>query len=128
MYNTFINYKNSNKQPYPLNFIDEQSGERSHKRYKYSRPHLARKTSSEDNLTDMMRVSLAWSDPKLSDLEFRSKPHKAGESDSDFTHEMARFYANPEICEEASVSNSDKDDDSESSVSDGDSAGDFEEY
>lgn len=53
-------------QPYTMNFVDEQAGERCHKRYKYIRPHLARKTSPENNLTDMMLNSLTWSDPKMS--------------------------------------------------------------
>lgn len=124
--NNYINKKKP--QPYPLNFIDEQSGERSHKRYKYSRPHLARKTSPEDNLTDMMRVSLAWSDPKLSDLEYRSKPHKARDSEADFTREMARFYAYPEIVEETSAINSDEDEDSKSGASDADSVNEVGEH
>lgn len=48
-----------------MNFVDEQSGERCHKVYKFIRPHLARKTSPEENLTDMMTEALTRSDPKL---------------------------------------------------------------
>lgn len=55
-----------------MNFVDEQSGERCHKRHKFSRPHLSRKTSAEDNLMDMMREALTWSDPKMSYLAYRS--------------------------------------------------------
>ncbi|XP_065089025.1 uncharacterized protein LOC135710388 [Ochlerotatus camptorhynchus] len=51
--------------PYTMNFVDEQSGERCHKVYKFIRPHLARKTSPEENLTDMMTETLTRSDPKL---------------------------------------------------------------
>lgn len=81
-----------NFQPYPLNFADEQAGERCHRRSKFGRTHLSRKTSAEDNIIDMMRLSLVWSDPKLSDLEIRTERKRKAYDDTDFSEKMAYYY------------------------------------
>lgn len=73
-----------------MNFVDEQAGERCHKRYKYARPHLARKTSGKDNLTDLLRHSLTWSDPKMSYLEYKLQPKSRAEHD-EFSRRMAWY-------------------------------------
>lgn len=78
-------------QPYTLNFIDEQAGERGHKRYKHARSHLARKNSPEANIIDMLKLSLTWSDPKMSDEAYRGKKSR-GKNDEEFTKAMARYY------------------------------------
>lgn len=71
--------------------MDEQAGERGHKRYKHARSHLARKTSPEANIMDMLKLSLAWSDPKMSDdaylLKKSSKP-----VDDKFSRDMAEYF------------------------------------
>ncbi|XP_062710713.1 uncharacterized protein LOC115254807 [Aedes albopictus] len=61
------------KLPYTINFIDEQAWERMHKRHKFSRSNLARKTSPEDNLYDVMVTALAWSDVKMSYIAQRKE-------------------------------------------------------
>ena len=38
-----------------------------------SRLNFARKTSAEENLADMMRDALAWSDPKISNMWVNGK-------------------------------------------------------
>lgn len=76
-----------------MNFVDEQSGERCHKRHKFSRPHLSRKTSAVDNLEDMVRAALCWSDPKMAYLTYQSscrRNHKP--IDEEFESEMAEFF------------------------------------
>lgn len=72
-----------------MNFVDEQAGERCHRRYKYARPHLARKTSAQDNLTDMLKHSLTWSDPKMSFLEYKLQPRKA--ENDEFSRRMSWY-------------------------------------
>lgn len=95
-------------QPFALNFVDEQSGEKSHKRYKYSRPHLSRKNSAEDNLSDMMSCALAWSDPKMSYLSIKKcKRSKQRIGDDIFETKMQEYFV------DETVENIENDDDSE---------------
>lgn len=120
-YNTLISIKNHLDnllfllQPYPLSFIDEQSGERCHKRYKHARLHLARKTSPEDNLTDMMRMSLAWSDPKMSHLEFQSQRQSVKKSD-DFSRKLEFYFATNKQDTQTSLDHNSDTDESEDST------------
>lgn len=78
-----------------MNFIDEQSGERCHKRYKNARCSLARKTSPEDNLLDIMRMSLSWSDPNITHLEVRPRASKS--KDADFQQQLEYYYADTSV-------------------------------
>ncbi|EDS33731.1 fibrinogen alpha chain [Culex quinquefasciatus] len=81
---------------YQLGFYDEQPGERVHKRYKHGRYHLARKTSPEDNLMDIMMLSLTWSDPKISDEHERENDKtRRRRQDEEFSRAMANYYADP---------------------------------
>lgn len=74
--------------------MDEQAGERCHKRYKHARTHLARKTNPEDNLLDVMRQSLTWSDLKMSHLEFYQRTsYTRHEKDKNFGKLMTQYYA-----------------------------------
>lgn len=57
---------------------------------------MARKTSPEDNLTDLMRLSLTWSDPKMSDYEVRSRRNPRAPQDAAFARQMAQYYASPD--------------------------------
>ncbi|XP_065079189.1 uncharacterized protein LOC135702117 [Ochlerotatus camptorhynchus] len=81
--------------PYTMNFVDEQAGERCHKRYKFTRPHLARKTSPEDSINDMMKTALAWSDVKFAHLDAKNT-RKLRVDDEDFNQKLASFYASNE--------------------------------
>ena len=75
-----------------MNYVDEQSGERCRKRHKFSRPHLSRKTSAEDNLTDMVKAALTWSDPKMSYLAYKMKsPSKRSKFDKDGEDQMNEY-------------------------------------
>lgn len=103
-------------QPYTMNFVDEQAGERSHKRHKFSRPHLSRKSSAEDNLTDMMRAALAWSDPKMSYLEFMaSSKRKQRRNDEKFEAQIAEYIDSeadvPPTTDSCSIDNCNNDSD-----------------
>lgn len=96
---------------------DEQPGERVHKRIKHGRLNLARNTSPEDNLLDLERMSLIWSDPKLSDMAIRTKKREGRKrKDETFLAQMS-FYYKDDNCDTASSdddeSNSDDDDDSD---------------
>lgn len=76
-----------------MNHVDEQSGERCHKRHKFARPHLSRKTSANDNLVDMMKAALAWSDTKMSYLEYQKSSHpKSWKIDETFEAEMEQYF------------------------------------
>lgn len=86
----FIEYCLLHFQPFPMSFVDEQPGERGHKRWRHARTHLSRKTSPEDNLLDIFKLALAWSDPKLADMNARSKPPKP-RKDEEFTRKLAEF-------------------------------------
>ncbi|XP_062550922.1 uncharacterized protein LOC134215829 [Armigeres subalbatus] len=79
--------------PYPLSFLDEQAGERCHKRYKFIRPHLSRKTSPETNLEDMMKASLTWSDPKMSLTSLRKQIRQP--TDEEFQERLKCYYLDP---------------------------------
>lgn len=101
-----------------MSFLDEQAGERCHKRYKHGRTHLARKTSPEDNLLDLMRLSLAWSDIKMSHQEFltnNKKRHAAG--DSEFALMMTFYYADQKPLYDEEEYEQTSDPDSESDIS-----------
>lgn len=80
-------------QPYPLSFADEQAGERCHKRSKYGRTYLSRKTSPENNLEDMMRLSLTWSDPKHADQDVPAERSRKRIKDELFERQMTFYYS-----------------------------------
>lgn len=76
-----------------MSFVDEQAGERCHKKYKFSRTHLSRKTSAEDQMSDMMRSALAWSDMKMADHIIRTeRPRRQRFPDKKFDLLMAEYY------------------------------------
>lgn len=81
-----------NIEPLTLNFVNKQADERGHIRYKHARLHLSRNTSPEANITDMLKLSLARSDPKMSDeaYQVKLKRRKAAITD-DFPKEMAKW-------------------------------------
>lgn len=102
---------NISQQPFPMNFVDEQSGERCHKIYKFVRPHLARQTSPEDNLYDLMKAALARSDPKIACLAVKNAyDGKRTRKDDDFERKMNE-YTVPSICELTSADNCGDNDD-----------------
>ena len=74
--------------------MDEQAGERCHKLYKKARTQLARKSTPEENITDMMKMSLAWSDPKMSYTENYCR-RSARSPDATFSREMQIYFADP---------------------------------
>lgn len=99
-----------------MNFVDEQAGEKCHKRYKFSRPHLSRKTSGEDQLSDMMRDALAWSDLKMADPLVRTEgPRQTGYKDKQFDKLLEKF------CRDSHADSDDFDSESDSTDSDDDS-------
>lgn len=73
-----------------MNFVDEQAGERMHKRHKFSRPNLARKTTPEDNMYDIMVAALAWSDIKISYTTFKKRRNCNANEDHDI--DLAQYY------------------------------------
>lgn len=75
-----------------MSFVDEQAGERMHKRHKFNRPNLARKTSPEDNLHDIMSTALAWSDPKLSYITYHEERMRKKRNDEEHTAELCDYY------------------------------------
>lgn len=77
-----------------MNFVDEQSGERLHKRHKFVRRQLSRKTSPESNLADMMVDALTWSDPKLSYHAHHIRSQCTESKDAEFKKTMELYYAN----------------------------------
>lgn len=102
-----------------MSFSDEQPGERCHKRYKFNRNFLARKINPEANLLDIMRGALAWTDLKMSYMEFlRKSSRKKCEKDQQFEKQMSQYYIDfqeerVEDTEELSSSYGDSDDDSD---------------
>ena len=55
---------------------------------------MARKSSPEANLVDIMRFSLTWSDPKISQQDIKTM--KVGlPTDQEFTNQLAIFFVNP---------------------------------
>lgn len=96
-----------------MSYIDEQAGERCHKRYKHARPFHARKTSPEDNLLDIMRLSLAWSDPKLSTIDVMLAKPNHETIDNSFAKKMAEFYEKPKLMQPEDSSDADADDESD---------------
>lgn len=96
-----------------MNFVDEQAGETSHQRHKFSRLHFARKTSAEDNLTDMMKEALTWSDPKLSYLSYTCG-HRVQKRDPEFEAEMSKFCIPATLDSECSMAESEDSEDDES--------------
>lgn len=78
-------------QPFPMNFVDEQSGERCHKIYKFVRPHLARQTTPEENMYDLMKTALARSDPKIACLVDKSTGGRKNRRDEDFEKEIEQY-------------------------------------
>lgn len=71
--------------------MDEQSGERCHKIYKIVRPHLARQTSPEENMYDLMKTALARSDPKIACLAKNTSEGRKNRRDEDFEREMEQY-------------------------------------
>lgn len=96
-----------------MSFVDEQPGECTHKHHKGGRTNHARKDSPEHNITDMMMLSLAWSDPQMSDKEIRErrlspKTYK----DREFSKKMAVYFKKKQPSDNYSdVSDCDDEDD-----------------
>lgn len=83
------------QQSFPMNFVDEQSGERCHKIYKYVRRHLARQTSPEDNLFDLMKTALARSDPKIASLVVQNtSSERKMRRDDEFERKLKEYTVN----------------------------------
>lgn len=106
-----------------MNFVDEQAGERCRKKYKFSRTHLSRKSSAEDQMTDMMRSALAWSDMKMADHIIREEGSKKQRfRDEEFNLHLAEYYceANDRVPEYDLVDEADQEADSEEDEENGD--------
>ena len=108
-----------------MNFYDEQAGERCHKRFKHARSHLARQTSPEDNLMDMLKLSLTWSDPEMSDGAIRSHAiPKKDRKDAEFSDKMKYYFKEESVTDYDHLEDDDYDDDDTDNDTDDDDTDD----
>lgn len=80
-------------------FYYEEGGESLHRRNKENRLFSARKTSPEDNLTDILVSALSWSDPSVAVLINSSKPATKNHKDLEFSKELEKYYLPPSVLE-----------------------------